>query len=248
MQQIELLNYGKIKGKMLKEVTIHGKRPDDHYRTTSLAGAGNADQVMHAEEIERVQGSLITSLNGRLRGVTFVSAGLGIYKPYLTINLAGIGQNAAKPMLVIMDGAEVAPEDISFIDVNLEENIEVLKYASAGMYGMEGGGGVLIITTKQGRGLNAKDIPSVGILPITITGFYKAREFYSPRYDNPALNSRQRDFRSTIFWKPELKTDKNGDAAFDFYNADGAGTYKVTVEGIDNKGNIGRQVYRYKVE
>ena len=116
------------------------------------------------------------------------------------------------------------------------------------MYGVGGGHGVLVITTKQGGGLNPKDIASVGVLPITKTGFYKAREFYSPKYDNTTLSNRQRDFRSTIFWKPEIVTDKDGNASFDFYNADGAGTYKVVVEGIDNDGNIGRQVYRYKVE
>ena len=43
-------------------------------------------------------------------------------------------------------------------------------------------------------------------------------------------------------------TDKNGNAAFEYYNSDGQGTYRVVIEGIDDKGNIGRQVYRYKVE
>lgn len=79
-------------------------------------------------------------------------------------------------------------------------------------------------------------------------GFYKAREFYSPKYDNSALVGRQRDLRSTIFWKPEIKTDKDGNASFEYYNADGTGMYKIVVEGIDNNGNIGRQVYRYKVQ
>jgi hypothetical protein len=54
--------------------------------------------------------------------------------------------------------------------------------------------------------------------------------------------------RSTILWKPELVTGKDGNASFEFYNADGTGSYRIVVEGIDDKGNIGRQVYRYKVE
>jgi uncharacterized protein YfaS (alpha-2-macroglobulin family) len=96
--------------------------------------------------------------------------------------------------------------------------------------------------------MQAEDIVSIGVLPIAPMGFYKAREFYSPKYDHINEVTKQRDLRSTIYWKPELQTDKDGNASFDFYNADGKGTYKVIVEGIDSKGNLGRQVFRYKVE
>jgi uncharacterized protein YfaS (alpha-2-macroglobulin family) len=54
--------------------------------------------------------------------------------------------------------------------------------------------------------------------------------------------------RSTIFWNPELLTDKDGNASIDFYNADASGSYRVVIEGIDEKGNLGRQVYRYIVK
>jgi len=47
---------------------------------------------------------------------------------------------------------------------------------------------------------------------------------------------------------PELTTDKDGSASFEYYNSDGKGSYRIVMEGIDDKGNIGRQVYRYKVE
>jgi TonB-dependent SusC/RagA subfamily outer membrane receptor len=154
-----------------------------------------------------------------------------------------------KEMLVVIDGAEVPGDDLSFLSSNDVETVELLKYASASIYGVKGAGGVLIITTRRTRELNPKDIVSIGVLPITVIGFYKARQFYSPKYDTPvALNSKQHDLRSTIYWNPEIKTDKEGNASFDFYNADGTGTYKVTIEGIDKDGNIGRQVYRYKVE
>lgn len=54
--------------------------------------------------------------------------------------------------------------------------------------------------------------------------------------------------RSTIYWNPGIKTGKDGNATFDYYNADGKGIYKVTIEGIDDNGNVGRAVYRYKVD
>jgi hypothetical protein len=102
-----------------------------------------------------------------------------------------------------------------------------------------------VITTRQGEGKKAKDIPSKGIVPITVDGFYKAREFYTPKYESKIIN--QPDLRSTIYWNPELLTDKDGNSTFSFYNSDGTGTYRLLIEGIDDKGNIGRQIYNYTV-
>jgi len=238
--------YSHFKGKILTPVKVKGKLPQDNqYRTQSLLGAGNADQVMHADEIERVGGQLSTSLNGRLHGVGFNND-----TPYLK-SPPGDG-----PMIVVLDGSVVNPRDangklggfnVNTIPSSQVETIEVLKYASASIYGMEGGNGVLIITSKKG-GEYTKDIPSIGVLPIAPKGFYIAKEFYSPKYDYSNANSDHEDLRSTIYWNPEIKTDNSGNASFDYYNADGTGTYKVTVEGIDDNGKIGRTIYRYKVE
>ncbi len=50
----EAINHGRGKGILLKEVRIRDVKLDDQYKTQSLAGAGHADQVMHADEIERI--------------------------------------------------------------------------------------------------------------------------------------------------------------------------------------------------
>jgi len=228
-QRNQLYTQGLIGGKMLREVKIDARKRDDNYRTQSLAGAGNADQVLHSKDIG--YGLLSDNLNGKLRGVVFVS---GV--PHLEID--------GKAMLVIVDGIEKARLPTSANEV---ETVEVLKYASASIYGMNGAGGVLVITTKIQQGKELKDISSKGILPITARGFYKAREFYSPKYAG-ATDNKLADLRTTIYWNPEIVTDKDGNAQFEFYNADAKGRYRVVVEGIDEKGNLGRQVYHYKVE
>ncbi len=243
----EAINYGRGKGIILKEVKIRDVKLDDQYKTQSLAGAGHADQVMHADEIERVQGTLTTSLNGRLRGVSFVGKPGGEVVPVLTISIVKVMPGIpVNPMLVVVDGVEGG--DINGFQASDIETVEVLRNASASIYGMSGADGVLVVTTKQRRSLDVKDIPSIGVLPIAPVGFYKAREFYSPKYQYTSMGGKQRDYRSTIYWKPELVTGNDGSASIDYYNADGKGTYRVVIEGIDGKGNLGRQVYRYKVE
>ena len=147
----------------------------------------------------------------------------------------------------IVKGNKAPQPNIDNINGNDVETVELLEGADASIYGMSAGIGVIVITTRHGANLEAKDIQSVGILPITVQGFYKAREFYSPKYD-ASIPINHPDLRSTIYWAPELVTDKDGNASIDFYNADGKGNYRVVIEGVDEKGNIGRKVYRYRVE
>ena len=54
------------------------------------------------------------------------------------------------------------------------------------------------------------------------------------------------DMRTTIYWNPNIITDKDGKASFEYFNNDTKGVYRVVIEGIDTDGNLGRQVYRYK--
>jgi TonB-dependent SusC/RagA subfamily outer membrane receptor len=237
-QQEELNKLNLSKGKILKEVKIKGIKLNDKYETQSFAGAGHADQVLHSKDIGYGP-SLGATLHGKLHGVTFSSDQPGLKQVPASIN--------GGPMLVVIDGTQLADSDISNINPSDVETVEVLKYANAAIYGIQGGNGVLIITTKKGRGTKPEDIASTGILPITVQGYEKVREFYSPKYES-GITYNHPDLRSTIYWKPELATDKDGNASFEYYNADGKGTYRVVIEGIDEKGNLGRQVLRYKVE
>ena len=152
---------------------------------------------------------------------------------------------------VVADGVEVGKGiPLDLYNPGSIETIEILKGANASIYGMEGGSGVIVLTTKQGaeRGGTMSKEMSPGIFSIEPKGFYKAREFYSPRYDAGQPANNLPDQRNTIFWKPDVTTDAEGNASFNFFNADGTGTYRVEVEGIDSKGNLGMQVLRYKVQ
>jgi hypothetical protein len=159
----------------------------------------------------------------------------------------GVGMMGNPPMLVMIDGVKTPPEELDLVNLEDVEKVEVFKNSSTSIFGAEGGAGVLYITTVKGSGRSLSKEMAVGILPITAHGFYKAREFYSPKYESNITNNRP-DQRTTIYWNPELVTGKNGEASFSYYNSDGTGTYRLVIEGIDEKGNIGRQIYRYEVK
>ena len=226
--QADTLRSHKVRS--LREVKIKGIKRDDNYPSSSLVGPGHADQVIHAKDIDNMGGMLGDRLNGKLRSIPIHN---------------GVPYFLKQPMAIYVDNNKIANlNDLNPSDI---ETVEVLKFANASIYGMNGGNGVIVITTRQGKALAPDNLVSTGFLPLTVSGFYKAREFYSPKYDVPASNA-TRDLRTTIFWNPELVTDKSGHVSFDYYNSDGPGTYRVVVEGMDEKGNIGRKVYRYKVE
>jgi hypothetical protein len=233
----EYNKYGSPKGIVLQEVKIKEIKAKDKYRSSVFGGPGHADQVVHMDDI-RTGGDLVDKLNGILRGIDIVRIPGGTFAMFLH-----------QKMLIVVDGIQMdSAFDINSLGPIDVETVEVLKYGNASIYGMRSGNGVLVFTTRIGKLRDLKDIPSFGILPITARGYYKARVFYSPKYDDVDVNLKKRDLRSTIYWNPELVTDKDGNAEIDYYNADTPGTYRMVVEGIDEKGNLGRKVYRYTVK
>ena len=78
--------------------------------------------------------------------------------------------------------------------------------------------------------------------------FYSPRNFPVPNYEaSSAANRRlsRTDFRKTIFWKPDLRTDKDGKATIRFFVSDAITTFRATVEGIGESGNVGRGEQRF---
>jgi hypothetical protein len=154
------------------------------------------------------------------------------------------------PMVIILDGAIQRDMDLEDINPDIVHSIEVLGTRSTfGIYSQSGYAGALVITTKHPGDKDYYDIPSApGTLKYVFKGFYITKEFYSPKYDTPKSNNAIPDLRSTIYWNPNLVTDEKGKASVEYFNSDTKGTYRVVIEGIDGDGNLGREVYRYKVE
>jgi TonB-dependent SusC/RagA subfamily outer membrane receptor len=218
----------------LKELQIRAKRIALKH-SANLNGPGNADQVLLSKDLVNYGCvRLADCLQGRLLGVLFNNG--------VPVTTRGGGR-----MLVVIDGMNSDAMYMNTLNVNDIQSIEVLRnVGTAGIYGGRGANGVLVITTKRG------DEPtyypqqfSKGIIPYQPKGIYKSRVFYSPKYD-AKTNRKIADLRTTIYWKPDIVTP-DGKATVEYFNAGSPGTYRVVLEGVDSEGNIGRQVFRYKV-
>ncbi|MCJ8212092.1 TonB-dependent receptor plug domain-containing protein [Mucilaginibacter sp. RS28] len=225
---------------VLKEVVIKEKKITPYQNSSNLNGPGQADQIISGDIFEKMGcPDITTCLQGRLLGVTFRGGAA-----YST-------RSPNTPMQIVLDGMTIDdPYFLSSLNAMDIASIEVLRSAGyTSIYGMRGGGGVLVITTKRGGEYSSTArVYAPGIITYTPKGYYQARTFYSPQYDDPKVNRTLADLRTTIFWKPNIVTDKDGKASIEFYNAGSPGTYRVIVEGIDGDGHIGHQTFRYKVQ
>lgn len=221
---------------VLAEVKISQSKPKVSSSSRNLNGPGNADAILTEADLLNCY-NIVFCLQGRVSGL-LVENGVA----YLARNVSFSGRI---PMLVFVDGME---QDLASIIPSDVQSIEVLKTAGhTAMYGMRGGGGVLIITTKTGKAGPASRKMSAGMASFAPQGYYISKQFYSPTYGNPSENQLP-DLRSTIFWAPSLVTDLDGKASVEFFTADKPGTYKAVIEGLDINGSVTRQVYRFNVK
>ena len=227
------ISYGiKTKVTTLKEVQITDKMIK--INSSNLNGPGNADQVVFMKDLPPGGATIASYLQGKLHFIT------------IRIDQYGLGHYYSRygSMRLYVDGVLSDTELVDAIPPELVESVEVLVSPSyTSVYGSEASGGAILINTKKGA-----DRPSpVNVNIYMPKGFYKAREFYSPAYNGPA-NQLKADLRTTIYWNPNVATGKDGEASLEYFNADAKGTYRLVIEGIDSNGNLGRMVYRYKVE
>lgn len=238
----------------LKEVEIKGsssiKKPSfkDH---PTLSGLGQiADHEISPESLSGCN-LLLECLKARATGLIYDT---NQQKFYISRDYNS-GSGAKTPVQVFINGSPVDARDINSVSVADLESVEIFLKDPLGtvdrLYGTKG---VLIINTKKtpvGQKISKQQLldmlPKPNIVTFTPMGYSKERQFYNPKYlPNAIVNSN--DLRTTIYWNPKVITDEKGNVSFEFFNADGKGTYRAVIEGFDQNGNIGRAVYRYTVK
>ena len=69
--------------------------------------------------------------------------------------------------------------------------------------------------------------------------YYRARKFQSPVYKNNQTTEERTDFRTTLYWNPNVEVNKSGKAVVEFYAGDDITSYRAVAEGIGSDGNLG---------
>ena len=217
---------------------------------SSLAGLSMPE---HRLEGERLSGCnvLTMCLTTMLTGITYDNQTL---KYYITRNY---NQGSRVPVQFFLDGMPIDEPGLNSIIPSEIEAIEIFLRDELGTVSRlyQNDGVVSIMTKKKDQSKQPRMslaeiesmLPKTNVIDMVPLGYVKEREFYSPKYDTPDSKNTN-DYRTTIYWNPDVVLNEEGMATLEFYNGDGNGKYKVVVEGQNEAGTAGRTVYYYNVQ
>ena len=210
----------------LKEVTVTAKRERPSSKSIYTGGINT-----YTVEEDRLQGYGQTAFDAasRLPSVTITNGS--------EIHI----RNNSEPAIIVIDDIvyEDASDILKDIQVSDMSSISLLRGADAVILGPRASGGAVVITLKDPRNLPAR--PAQGIITYTPLGYSESVEFYHPTYDTPEKKNAQRsDFRSTVYWNPELQLDAEGKATIEYYTPDSTAPEDIIIEGVDKNGKVCR--------
>ncbi len=117
-------------------------------RVTKVSGAISTVKAADIEKLKPVRTE--EALQGKASGVTVIQSGSPGSKP--TVLIRGIPSFSGTDPVVIIDGVPQSLTDLNSINPADIESINVLKdAATTAIYGVKGGNGVILVTTKSGR-------------------------------------------------------------------------------------------------
>ena len=210
----------------LKEITVTAKRERPSSKSIYTGGINT-----YTVEEDRLQGYGQTAFDAasRLPSVTITNGS--------EIHI----RNNSEPAIIVIDDIvyEDASDILKDIQVSDMSSISLLRGADAVILGPRASGGAVVITLKDPRNLPAR--PAQGIITYTPLGYSESVEFYHPTYETPEKKNAQRsDFRSTVYWNPELRLDAEGKATIEYYTPDSTAPEDIIIEGVDKNGKVCR--------
>jgi len=235
----------------LKEVVIKDTKivkmasHKDYGSLTSLSN--EPDHLIRSEQFKGCN-SVLECLKGLAAGMTFEDNNFYVFRDY--------SQGKRVPVQVFVKGVPVDVSYLATLDPNSIESVEIFLKDELGLINSAyNTNGAIVVNTKkmETHKITLQELHDLvkqnNDITFTPKGYAAIKTFYLPRYDGPrGSQSTHTDTRSTIYWNPNVVTDKTGMATLEYYNADGKGTYRAVIEGLDKDGNLGRQVYRYTVQ
>ena len=131
---------------MLEETVVIGYGVQKKSDVTGAIASLKSDDLMNRSSTDAIQ-----AMQGKAAGVQIVNSS-GAPGATSNIQIRGYSSNSKTTPLMIVDGLKV--RSIDYLDPENIASMEILKdAASAAIYGVEAGNGVILITTKSGSGM-----------------------------------------------------------------------------------------------
>ncbi|MFL5738941.1 MAG: hypothetical protein ACJ75B_01885 [Flavisolibacter sp.] len=148
-------------------------------------------------------------------------------------------------MLVMLDGIPLSdPDKILQLDPLKIRKVELIPRAY--IYGPSIFTGLASFTSYKNNFDAVELDPS--LIRIDYEGIQMNRIFYAPVYETTQQKTnRKPDFRNTLFWSPDVRTDAKGLTRLQFYTSDQKGKYRVVIQGLDMRGHTAVSSFSFSV-
>ncbi|MBK5279618.1 MAG: TonB-dependent receptor plug domain-containing protein, partial [Bacteroidia bacterium] len=242
--------------RVLKEVIITAPKLEEK---REFSRYGTPDYSISTDVLENANSmNLMYAIQGRVPGLRLILINGSYYVLLGGASSFGSGAVGMEPLLVIdglpYNGGGGMGGDgiIAMIDQLNPTNIlriDVFKYGSSAAFGARGANGVIAIYTKNGVPLKEEvsGYDKSLFQLVTIGGYTTPRKFRSTDYST-TVDSGEHDYRSTIYWNPNVNTSaQTGEAIVSFYAADLETKYRIVVEGVTSLGEPIHAEYFIKI-
>ena len=228
------------KDHLLKEVTVKDKKKYER----EAEGMANASIVYNVEDVVdkcRDKGESTAAL---------VLDFLADTNPFFSYSDSAIPDDTTppvcrykgKPVIFVLNNRlisetrknirEILNSEVEYVAISEKENV-YLQYVKDGDFSTKPVV-IFIYTYKDGH----RRFESIGTRKTKIEGYANVKEFFNPKYDNVVLPN-EKDYRRTLYWNPDVTTDKNGKASISFFNNQTSRKINVSAETVTANGIIG---------
>lgn len=220
--------------RLLEGIEISATRIES-FRKPAIYGKPSA--TVTSKDISPAAVNILQVLQARVPGIIIRGT-----PPNMIVNLRA-GNDG--PPLFVLDGTPIDSEVINSLNPSDVEYVDIIQSGQAAIYGSRGRNGVIAIYSKTGQNT---DRQSVGMERVSYPGYYKAREFYVPKYNEPSESPNRPDVRQTLYWNPSIETDDKGNAVIKFFASDVTSKFKIVVQGMTYEGEPGTGVNSFVVQ
>lgn len=230
LKRSEQSDLGKVQ--VLQEVKVvtqkksQKEKLDDEYTSGFFSGGDGYSFDVGDDPIAQSSPGVLEYLQGKVAGLQITTAGG-----------AGATWRGSSTSFFLNE----SPSDVTMLQGITMRDVALIKVFRPPFMGGFGGGagGAIAIYTKKGGAVNSN---FTGLPSANIYGYSVVRQFYSPDYSVKNSDPFTKDYRTTLYWNPNVYFDRNSRrVTLPFYNNDNCKKIRVIVEGINEKGVLSRE-------
>lgn len=210
-----------------------GANPIKSAKSLTSQTFGSPVNILKLDEKYRQYSNLHQLFMSKLPGLTVKSG-----EHEFAVSLKGKRDGA----LLIFDGVILNPEIIpgfpesskismserlksmAVADIDRVEMIDAQNFKP---FGVEWKSGIIAIYSKEG---SMQNYESALVTEVWLPGFQEQEVFVSPNYAETRKDGY--DARTTLYWNPDITTNRKGRVKISFYNSDEAKNMQICVEGM----------------